>query len=107
MILGEIGPNFGAGMTGGMAYLYDPNGETDVLMNMETLVTGAVRDPHWLGQLERLLEAHLEETGSLRAADILQHWDETRAHFVQVCPLEMVDKLPAPLGFDAVKVPAE
>ncbi|MEL7343319.1 MAG: glutamate synthase-related protein, partial [Pseudomonadota bacterium] len=107
VILGEIGPNFGAGMTGGMAYLYDPDGEAEVLMNMETLVLGPVSDPHWLGQLEALLEEHLKETGSQKAAEILRHWDETRSHFVQVCPKEMLDKLPAPLGFEAVKVPAE
>ena len=107
VILGSIGPNFGAGMTGGMAYLYDPEGEAEVLMNMETLVIGPVTHPHWLGQLEALLEQHLEETGSQRAGEILRHWDETRGHFLQVCPREMLDKLPHPLGFEATKVPAE
>ena len=107
VILGSIGPNFGAGMTGGMAYLYDPEGEVELMLNMETLVTGPVSDPHWLGELEILLEEHLEETGSRRAAEILQHWDEERAHFVQVCPKEMLDKLAHPLGFEPAAVPAE
>jgi glutamate synthase (NADPH/NADH) large chain len=39
VILGSIGANFGAGMTGGMAYLYDPEGVAAVNMNLETLVT--------------------------------------------------------------------
>ena len=45
-ILGRIGANFGAGMTGGMAYVWDPEGTARGLMNMETLVTGPVTVPH-------------------------------------------------------------
>ena len=107
VILGSIGANFGAGMTGGMAYLYDPEGKASALMNMETLVTCPVSDPHWASQLEELLERHLEETGSRRAADILQHWDIERGNFLQVCPKEMLNKLPAPLGIEDTAVPAE
>ena len=87
VILGSIGANFGAGMTGGMAYLYDPEGTSAALMNMETLVTCPVTVDHWKSQLEELLEQHLAETGSRKAADILQHWDTERHHFVQVLSL--------------------
>ena len=107
VIVGRIGANFGAGMTGGMAYLYDPDGASQELMNMETLVTCPVAEGHWKSQLEGLLERHLEETGSRKVADILQHWDVEQANFVQVCPKEMLDKLPAPLGADLAAVPAE
>ena len=107
VILGEIGANFGAGMTGGMAYLYDPDGIAPALMNMETLVTCPVTVDHWMSQLEELLERHLEETGSRRAADILQHWDSEKAHFLQICPKEMLVHLPAPLSLEKAAVPAE
>ncbi|MEL6450219.1 MAG: glutamate synthase large subunit [Pseudomonadota bacterium] len=107
VILGEIGANFGAGMTGGMAYLYDPEGKAEALMNLETLVTCPVTVPHWMDQLEQLLERHLEETGSAKAADILQHWDAEQRHFLQVCPKEMLDKLAHPIALDAQAVPAE
>ncbi|WP_298841217.1 glutamate synthase large subunit [uncultured Roseobacter sp.] len=107
VILGDIGANFGAGMTGGMAYLYDPEGKAPALMNMETLVTCPVAVDHWLSQLEELLEMHLEETGSRRVADILQHWDSEKQHFLQVCPKEMLVHLPAPLGIEETAVPAE
>ncbi|WP_300010798.1 glutamate synthase large subunit [uncultured Roseobacter sp.] len=107
VILGDIGANFGAGMTGGMAYLYDPEGRAPALMNMETLVTCPVTVDHWLGQLEELLEMHLSETGSRRTADILQHWESEKAHFLQVCPKEMLVHLPAPLGIEDQAVPAE
>ncbi len=107
VILGSIGANFGAGMTGGMAYLYDPDGIAQDLMNMETLVTGPVAHPHWISELESMVERHLEETNSRKAADILQHWDESLKHFIQVCPKEMLDKLPVPLSDEPAAMPAE
>jgi len=107
VILGAIGANFGAGMTGGMAYVYDQDGSAAAMMNMESLVVGPVRNPHWLGQLEELIERHLEETNSRRAADILQHWDREKAKFLQICPTEMLAKLPAPLDNEDTAVPAE
>ena len=107
VILGTIGANFGAGMTGGMAYLYDPDGQASARMNAETIVTCPVVVDHWLGQLEELLEMHMKETGSRKAADILQHWDSEKHHFLQVCPKEMLAHLPAPLNNDTTAIPAE
>ncbi|MGJ8555842.1 MAG: glutamate synthase-related protein, partial [Sulfitobacter geojensis] len=107
VILGAIGANFAAGMTGGMAYLYDPDGEASKLMNHETVVTCPVTVDHWMGQLEELLERHLEETGSRKAADILQHWDLEKQNFLQICPKEMLAHLPAPLSHETTAVPAE
>ena len=77
------------------------------MMNLETLVHNPVTVDHWMGQLEELIERHLEETGSRKAADILQHWDVEKHHFVQVCPKEMLVHLPAPLSLDETAVPAE
>ncbi len=107
VILGSIGANFAAGMTGGMAYLYDPEGVAADLINMETVVACPVRGNHWLRQLEELIERHAEETGSLRAQEILQFWDRERESFVQVCPREMLDKLSYPLEGLSEAVPAE
>ncbi|WP_223426825.1 glutamate synthase large subunit [Tateyamaria pelophila] len=107
VILGEIGANFGAGMTGGMAYLYDPEGKVQELMNMETLVTCPVTVPHWMEQLETLIRRHLDETGSRKAAEILQHWDVEQRNFLQVCPTEMLVHLPAPLSIEQDAIPAE
>jgi glutamate synthase (NADPH/NADH) large chain len=107
VILGSIGANFGAGMTGGMAYIYDPKGETADLINMETLVTNAVTVPHWMGQLKALVQRHLTETGSRKAADILQHWDIEKSNFVQICPTEMLVHLPAPLSIEQAAILAE
>jgi glutamate synthase (NADPH/NADH) large chain len=97
VVLGSIGANFGAGMTGGMAYLYDPTGATAPMMNMETLVTCPVSVAHWQEELKALIARHVAETNSVKGADILQHWDEEKHNFVQVCPKEMLVHLPAPL----------
>jgi len=107
VILGTIGANFGAGMTGGMAYLYDPKGEAADLINMETLVTNPVTVDHWHDQLKGLIERHAAETGSRKAADLLQHWDLEKGNFLQVCPKEMLVHLPAPLSIEDAAIPAE
>ena len=107
VILGSIGANFGAGMTGGMAYLYDPEGKATDMMNMETLVTCPVAVQHWEDQLKGLIERHVAETGSRKGADILQHWDMEKGNFLQVCPKEMLAHLPAPLSEEPEAVPAE
>ncbi|KGJ22144.1 glutamate synthase large subunit [Paracoccus sanguinis] len=109
VILGRIGANFGAGMTGGMAYLYDPEGVALDYVNAETLVSCPVTTPHWESQLKGLIERHAAETGSRRAADIVADWDRERAHFVQLCPREMLPHLKHPLAEtgDLAAVPAE
>ena len=63
--------------------------------------------PHWENQLEELIERHVAETSSRKAADILQHWDIERTNFLQVCPKEMLVHLPAPLSVEEAAVPAE
>ena len=109
VILGSIGTNFGAGMTGGMAYIYDPEGVAAKHLNMETLVTCPVTQAFWEDQLRALVERHAAETGSARAAEILQDWPRTRAAFLQVCPVEMLAHLKHPLAEtgDLAAVPAE
>ena len=100
VILGSIGANFGAGMTGGMAYLYDPAGAAQAVINPETVVTCPVTVPHWERELKGLIARHVEETGSRKAAGILQHWDLELKNFLQVCPTEMLVHLPYPLRIE-------
>ncbi len=100
VILGRIGANFGAGMTGGMAYLYDSEGYAEKHLNYDTLVTCSVKVEHWESQLKELVKRHLQETGSVRATQILENWEEKLPNFVQVCPEEMLVHLPHPLLHD-------
>ncbi|WP_456390055.1 glutamate synthase large subunit [Profundibacter sp.] len=107
VILGSIGANFGAGMSGGMAYLYDPDGKAHTMMNHETLVTCPVTVDHWEAELKDLIERHVVETGSLKATEILRYWNKERSHFLQVCPKEMLPNISHPLGIEASAIPAE
>jgi len=107
VILGRIGANFGAGMTGGMAYVHDPKGVAEDFMNLESVVTCGIGHPHWDEELKRLIARHVAETGSRHGAAILADWETERRNFLQVCPKEMLSRLPHPLSDEAVKVPAE
>jgi len=107
VILGRIGANFGAGMTGGMAYVHDPDGTARAMMNPESIVTGPVAHPHWEAQLKGLVERHAAETGSLKARQILADWSDERGNFLQICPKEMLSRIPHPLTIEAQAVPAE
>ncbi len=98
VILGTVGDNFGAGMTGGMAYVHDPAGELPAKANMETLVITRVEAAWWEEELLNLVREHAAQTGSLKATEILRHWDEELPSFWQVCPKEMISRLPRPLS---------
>ena len=107
VILGSIGANFGAGMTGGMAFLYDPEGQAEALINPETLVSCGVGHSHWESVLKDLIERHHQETGSAKAEMILANWASERRNFVQICPTEMLAHLSHPLSDAQQAVPAE
>src|SRR5262245_34995930 len=99
VILGKVGDNFAAGMTGGMAFVYDPNNEFDHHLNPDS-VADPIRlsSQYWEQLLLSLIEEHAAETGSRHAKRILQQWEVERDRFWQVCPKEMVSRLKHPLS---------
>ncbi|MCY3982529.1 MAG: glutamate synthase large subunit [Roseovarius sp.] len=107
VILGRIGANFAAGMTGGMAYIHDPENMSSILINRDTVAVCQVTQPYWLAELGDLIKRHALETGSQKALDILQYWETEKGNFLQVCPLEMLDKLPYPISDSEMAIPAE
>ena len=107
VVLGTIGANFGAGMTRGMAYIYDPNETAIELLNMDSLVTCRVGVSFWEEQLYALIQMHYKETSSQQAEEILQDWDTEKSKFLQICPKEMLDKLSHPLSSESDAIPAE
>ncbi len=96
-ILGDVGQNFGAGMTGGMAYIYDPRSIFSQRLNGESVIAGRLASLHWESELRTLVETHNRETGSVLAAEILADWAAHKEHFWQVCPKEMLERLAHPL----------
>jgi glutamate synthase (NADPH) large chain len=98
MILGPVGDNFAAGMTGGMAFVFDSDGRFEGRINADTVVWQRIASPHWEAVAHALIEEHARETGSLHALDILAHWDIEIERFWQICPKEMIARLEVPLG---------
>ncbi|WP_456447793.1 glutamate synthase large subunit [Oceanithermus sp.] len=93
VVLGETGQNFAAGMTGGVAYVYDPQSRFPERYN-PTLVGIARLAPGVDDELLRaILERHLKLTGSPRARAILADWEERRGDFWKVAPLSLPEGL--------------
>lgn len=85
VILGETGRNFAAGMSGGIAYVYDPKKQFDKYCNME-LVDFDEMEYEDIDTLKELIGNHQKFTGSDVAADILDNWSEALSSFVKVMP---------------------
>ena len=100
VILGEVGDNFGAGMTGGMAFIYDEAGNFESRVNRESLQLFRIAHPHWENKLRDLVAEHARETESALAARILNHWETALQHFWQVVPTEIIPVLDVPLTLE-------
>ena len=98
VVLGEVGDNFGAGMTGGMAFIYNPNNEFEKKANPETIVWQSIETEYWKNNLKKLIEEHLLETNSNLSRKILENFNSEILNFIQVCPKEMIDKLANPIS---------
>ncbi|MBL7016012.1 MAG: glutamate synthase large subunit [Kiritimatiellales bacterium] len=88
VILGKTGRNFGAGMSGGVAYVYDADGDFDGKCNMEMIELEKVHATKDIDELKAMIEMHQVKTGSPVAAGMLENWDETLAKFVKVIPTD-------------------
>ena len=103
-VLGRTGRNFAAGMSGGIAYVYDEDGQfasrcNTSMVSLEKVLGAAAQEAAvdkavWHNgqsdeaQLRKLLEEHNRWTGSKRARELLDHWETAREKFVKVFPLE-------------------
>ena len=98
IILGDIGDNFGAGMTGGMAFIYDPENQFDKKVNPESVVWQTPETKFWIEHLRKLIQEHTIETNSTISKKIVENFENEINNFVQVCPKEMLDKLENPIS---------
>ena len=97
VILGSIGDNFGAGMTGGMAFIYDPENTFENFVNPASVTWQKPETKYWKEKLKSLIQDHLKETESVIAKEILNDFENEINNFKQVCPVEMLDKLENPI----------
>jgi len=86
VILGTTGRNFGAGMSGGVAYVWDKAGNFDKQCNTGTFELEAVSAEADAAELRTMIQSHLTYTGSTVARNILENWETELTHFVKVMP---------------------
>ncbi|MBV9848716.1 MAG: glutamate synthase subunit alpha, partial [Armatimonadetes bacterium] len=86
VILGQTGRNFAAGMSGGIAYVLDVDGDFPRRCNTQMADLEALDDLSEREEVRQMIRRHAEYTGSRRALDVLERWDEVAAKFVKVLP---------------------
>ncbi len=98
IILGPVGDNFGAGMTGGMAFIYDEKNDFDNFANPTSIIWQTVETEHWKKFLKESIKEFEAVTFSQKANRILKNFEVEIKNFKQVCPIEMLDKLENPIS---------
>ena len=88
VVLGKTGRNFAAGMSGGVAYVYDEDGSFPENCNTEMVNLEALDDPDEVIRLKKWVENHAERTGSPLANRLLSSWGTSVGKFVKVIPIE-------------------
>ncbi|CAJ1940126.1 unnamed protein product [Cylindrotheca closterium] len=86
VILGSVGRNVGAGMTGGIGYFYDKDGDFEDKLNGEIVKMQRLVTSEGEAQLKTMIERHFELTGSEKADEILSDWETEKKHFWQIYP---------------------
>ncbi|MDO5853203.1 MAG: glutamate synthase large subunit [Thermoplasmata archaeon] len=87
VVLGRCGRNFAAGMSAGIAYVYDGDGDFDRHCNMDMVELTLVESPEDAAELRSIIQRHLDYTDSPRAAEILRNWDDELPKFIKVMPV--------------------
>ena len=88
VVLGETGRNFAAGMSGGVAYVWDKNHNFDYFCNMDMVEINLVEDSSYRKELHELIRQHYLYTGSKLARTMLDDWNRYVGDFIQVVPIE-------------------
>ena len=88
VVLGKTGRNFAAGMSGGIAYVWDPDGNFLQYCNLGMVDLEKLEEQQDIDEVRRLIERHAEYTGSTVAKRALADWDRTVAQFVKVMPID-------------------
>jgi glutamate synthase (ferredoxin) len=95
VVLGRTGKNFAAGMSGGIAYVLDLDGDFARHCNLDMVTLGRLEEEEEIAEVRRLIERHEEYTGSRRAATVLVSWKDYLPRFVKVLPKDYARVLAA------------
>src|ERR1700730_4294224 len=86
VVLGQTGRNFAAGMSGGIAYVLDRDGDFGRRCNHQMVDLEAIDEAEDLAQVQRLIGRHVQHTGSQLGARVLQDWEEATRPLVKTIP---------------------
>ena len=88
VILGPTGRNFAAGMSGGIAYVWDRDGDFNLKCNLELVELEKVEGKDDIAEVRELIEKHQQYTGSTVAESVLADWDKFLSQLVKVMPTD-------------------
>jgi glutamate synthase (NADPH/NADH) large chain len=103
VILGSVGNNFAAGMTGGMAFVYDKHGTLPVRINLDEVIYQQQMTEYWESFLFSKIEEHYGITQSNHAKNLIDNWSKEKFLFWQIIPKEMIHKFKNPVLIEEVK----
>jgi glutamate synthase (ferredoxin) len=86
VVLGPVGRNFGAGMSGGIAYVLDEEDDFPTRVNTQMVEIESLEEGEEMTRVHGMIERHLQFTGSARAKHVLDHWDDVVPKFVRIMP---------------------
>ncbi len=108
IILGSIGSNFAAGMSGGVAYIYDPGQKSHRFINTAMVLLEQVEEQSEVNYLNKKIQNHISYTGSQQGKEILKNWKQNIKSFVKVMPIDykrtIEMNLPKKKGFQSKQV---
>jgi glutamate synthase (ferredoxin) len=86
VVLGATGRNFAAGMSGGVAYILDEQGDFATRCNQQMVGLETLEDAEEINDLYQMIQRHVDYTGSEKASKVLASWEEMVPKFVKVMP---------------------
>ena len=88
IVLGPTGRNFAAGMSGGIAYVWDPHSRFQPLCNPEMVELESLVDGEDIEEVRTLIRRHVDYTGSRVGRQVLDNWEQSVGQFVKVMPTD-------------------
>ena len=88
VIIGKVGKNFAAGMSGGVAYVLDENNDLYMKTNKELVSTEELSNKYDVQELKKMLEEHVKYTNSVRGKEILENFEEYLPKFKKIIPYD-------------------
>jgi glutamate synthase (NADPH/NADH) large chain len=107
VVLGRTGRNFAAGMSGGIAYIIDWDGDFSRKCNREMVELEPIEDPAEIAEVKAMINCHAEQTVSLLAYRVLSNWDDVRERIVKVIPKDYKRMLQALREIEATGISGE